>query len=170
MSTNPFTLSALATTAVPGLDIVGATEDGSDEHRSVVAARLVDGETVQVVLPRSVAALTAAEEQLAQALADVRAAGGTPYPIPAGASDHPLGGLGFAGWADEVAAQERLGGILGVGTVLYALLIGPVVQFFLPLLTVRVDRPDSPDSPDRAGEVAEPSVAAAQDGDPVHGG
>ena len=33
-------------------------------------------------------------------------AGGTPYAIPAGASDHPLGGLGFANWAREVAAQE----------------------------------------------------------------
>jgi 1-aminocyclopropane-1-carboxylate deaminase len=41
------------------------------------------------------------------ALASVEAAGGKPYPIPAGASDHPLGGLGFARWADEVAAQER---------------------------------------------------------------
>jgi 1-aminocyclopropane-1-carboxylate deaminase len=42
-----------------------------------------------------------------EALASVRDAGGVPYPIPAGASDHPLGGLGFARWADEVAAQER---------------------------------------------------------------
>jgi 1-aminocyclopropane-1-carboxylate deaminase len=42
-----------------------------------------------------------------QALADVEARGGRPYPIPAGASDHPLGGLGFARWADEVAEQER---------------------------------------------------------------
>ena len=40
------------------------------------------------------------------ALESVRAAGGTPYAIPAGASDHPLGGLGFANWAREVAAQE----------------------------------------------------------------
>jgi 1-aminocyclopropane-1-carboxylate deaminase len=40
------------------------------------------------------------------ALASVEAAGGKPYAIPAGASDHPLGGLGFARWADEVAAQE----------------------------------------------------------------
>ena len=32
--------------------------------------------------------------------------GGKPYPIPAGASDHPLGGHGFARWADEVAEQE----------------------------------------------------------------
>jgi 1-aminocyclopropane-1-carboxylate deaminase len=41
-----------------------------------------------------------------QALESVEAAGGTPYPIPAGASDHPLGGLGFANWVREVAAQE----------------------------------------------------------------
>jgi 1-aminocyclopropane-1-carboxylate deaminase len=41
------------------------------------------------------------------ALAEVRAAGGRPYAIPAGASDHPLGGLGFARWSYEVAAQER---------------------------------------------------------------
>src|SRR6187431_49955 len=32
-----------------------------------------------------------------QALADVEASGGRPYAIPAGASDHRLGGLGFAG-------------------------------------------------------------------------
>jgi 1-aminocyclopropane-1-carboxylate deaminase len=41
------------------------------------------------------------------ALEAVRAAGGTPYAIPAGASDHPLGGLGFAGWAEEVRRQEQ---------------------------------------------------------------
>ena len=46
-------------------------------------------------------------ESWEQALADVEAAGGTPYAIPAGASDHPLGGLGFAAWAAEVAQQER---------------------------------------------------------------
>jgi 1-aminocyclopropane-1-carboxylate deaminase len=42
-----------------------------------------------------------------QALEDVRRRGGTPYGIPAGASDHPLGGLGFANWAAEVEQQER---------------------------------------------------------------
>jgi 1-aminocyclopropane-1-carboxylate deaminase len=42
-----------------------------------------------------------------RALADVEAAGGKPYAIPAGASDHPLGGLGFASWAFEVELQER---------------------------------------------------------------
>jgi 1-aminocyclopropane-1-carboxylate deaminase len=40
------------------------------------------------------------------ALESVEAAGGKPYAIPAGASDHPLGGLGFANWAREVATQE----------------------------------------------------------------
>ena len=47
------------------------------------------------------------KESWEQALADVEAAGGTPYPIPAGASDHELGGLGFASWAQEVERQER---------------------------------------------------------------
>jgi 1-aminocyclopropane-1-carboxylate deaminase len=40
------------------------------------------------------------------ALREVRDAGGKPYPIPAGASEHPLGGLGFANWAYEVQRQE----------------------------------------------------------------
>ncbi|MCO5294282.1 MAG: 1-aminocyclopropane-1-carboxylate deaminase [Homoserinimonas sp.] len=42
-----------------------------------------------------------------KAIADVEAAGGKPYPIPAGASEHKLGGLGFANWAYEVQEQER---------------------------------------------------------------
>lgn len=41
------------------------------------------------------------------AMEEVRAGGGTPYGIPAGASEHPLGGLGFASWAREVEQQER---------------------------------------------------------------
>jgi 1-aminocyclopropane-1-carboxylate deaminase len=42
-----------------------------------------------------------------RAMDDVRERGGTPYGIPAGASDHRLGGLGFAGWAYEVEQQEQ---------------------------------------------------------------
>ncbi len=42
-----------------------------------------------------------------EALEDVRRRGGTPYGIPAGASDHKLGGLGFANWAYEVQVQEQ---------------------------------------------------------------
>lgn len=40
------------------------------------------------------------------ALESVRAAGGKPYAIPAGCSEHRLGGLGFVGFAQEVRAQE----------------------------------------------------------------
>ncbi|MFE9179134.1 1-aminocyclopropane-1-carboxylate deaminase [Streptomyces sp. NPDC007126] len=47
------------------------------------------------------------KESWEQALKEVEDEGGKPYAIPAGASDHPLGGLGFAGWAYEVAEQER---------------------------------------------------------------
>ncbi|GAA3369893.1 1-aminocyclopropane-1-carboxylate deaminase [Streptomyces sannanensis] len=51
------------------------------------------------------------KESWEAALREVEAAGGKPYPIPAGASDHRLGGLGFANWAYEVAAQERESGV-----------------------------------------------------------
>ncbi len=47
------------------------------------------------------------KESWEQAIADIEAAGGKPYAIPAGASDHELGGLGFARWAQEVAQQEE---------------------------------------------------------------
>jgi 1-aminocyclopropane-1-carboxylate deaminase len=47
------------------------------------------------------------KESWEQALAEIGASGGTPYAIPAGASDHRLGGLGFASWAMEVERQER---------------------------------------------------------------
>jgi 1-aminocyclopropane-1-carboxylate deaminase len=51
------------------------------------------------------------KESWERALADIEAAGGKPYAIPAGASDHPLGGLGFANWAREVEEQERSLGV-----------------------------------------------------------
>lgn len=41
-----------------------------------------------------------------EALDSVRAAGGKPFAIPAGCSEHPLGGLGFVGFAEEVRQQE----------------------------------------------------------------
>jgi 1-aminocyclopropane-1-carboxylate deaminase len=46
-----------------------------------------------------------------KAISDVEERGGIPYAIPAGASDHRLGGLGFAHWAEEVAQQEAELGI-----------------------------------------------------------
>jgi 1-aminocyclopropane-1-carboxylate deaminase len=45
-------------------------------------------------------------ESWERAIEDVKARGGKPYAIPAGASVHQLGGLGFVGFAEEVRAQE----------------------------------------------------------------
>ena len=47
------------------------------------------------------------KESWERAIAEIEASGGKPYAIPAGASDHRLGGLGFARWAQEVEQQER---------------------------------------------------------------
>ncbi len=41
------------------------------------------------------------------AIEDVKSKGGRPYAIPAGASVHKFGGLGYVGFAEEVRAQER---------------------------------------------------------------
>ena len=50
-------------------------------------------------------------ESWERALEDVRAKGGKPYAIPAGASVHKYGGLGYVGFAEEVRAQEAEAGI-----------------------------------------------------------
>ena len=41
------------------------------------------------------------------AIDDVKAKGGNPYAIPAGASVHKYGGLGYVGFAEEVREQEK---------------------------------------------------------------
>ncbi|MDA0680400.1 MAG: 1-aminocyclopropane-1-carboxylate deaminase [Proteobacteria bacterium] len=46
-------------------------------------------------------------ESWERALEDVKDKGGKPYPIPAGASVHKFGGLGFVGFAEEVRTQEE---------------------------------------------------------------
>jgi 1-aminocyclopropane-1-carboxylate deaminase len=51
------------------------------------------------------------KESWENALEEIRSGGGTPYAIPAGASDHRLGGLGFANWAYEVQQQESSLGV-----------------------------------------------------------
>ena len=43
-----------------------------------------------------------------RALEDVRRTGGRPFAIPAGCSEHPLGGLGFVGFAEEVGLPGEL--------------------------------------------------------------
>jgi 1-aminocyclopropane-1-carboxylate deaminase len=42
-----------------------------------------------------------------RAIAEVKAKGGRPYAIPAGASVHKYGGLGYVGFAEEVRKQEK---------------------------------------------------------------
>ncbi|MCF5098937.1 1-aminocyclopropane-1-carboxylate deaminase, partial [Pseudomonas gessardii] len=42
-----------------------------------------------------------------KAMNDVLERGGKPFPIPAGCSEHPYGGLGFVGFAEEVREQEK---------------------------------------------------------------
>src|SRR5437879_12063297 len=46
-----------------------------------------------------------------EAIADVKAKGGKPYAIPAGASVHKYGGLGYVGLAEEVRGQEEALGL-----------------------------------------------------------
>jgi 1-aminocyclopropane-1-carboxylate deaminase len=50
-------------------------------------------------------------ESWTKALAEVKARGGKPYAIPAGASVHKFGGLGYVGFAEEVRAQEKAMGM-----------------------------------------------------------
>ena len=54
---------------------------------------------------------------------EIEQKGGRPYYIPAGASDHPLGGVGFARWAFEVRQQEREMGVF-FGTVVVCAVTG----------------------------------------------
>ncbi|KAI5888587.1 1-aminocyclopropane-1-carboxylate [Schizophyllum commune H4-8] len=51
------------------------------------------------------------KEATLKALEDVKNGGGKPYYIPAGASDHPLGGLGFTNIVLEIAEQEKALGV-----------------------------------------------------------
>ena len=50
-------------------------------------------------------------ESWERALQEVRDAGGRPYAIPAGASVHKYGGLGYVGFAEEVRQQESQMGL-----------------------------------------------------------
>ena len=92
-----------------------------------------------------------------EALEDVRAAGGTPYPIPAGASEHRLGGLGFANWAREVEQQEAELGVffdtIVVCTVTGSTHAGMIAGFAGP------DRPAPGDRHRRLGDAGEDARA-----------
>ena len=56
------------------------------------------------------------KEALAKLTDEIKGSGRKPYYIPAGASDHPLGGLGFARWA-VLAEAVVSGGAAGASGV-----------------------------------------------------
>jgi 1-aminocyclopropane-1-carboxylate deaminase len=74
-----------------------------DKVGNILLSRIMGAETVLEGEGYS----TAIKESWERALEEVRRDGGKPYAIPAGASDHRLGGLGYAQFADELAGQER---------------------------------------------------------------
>jgi 1-aminocyclopropane-1-carboxylate deaminase len=74
-----------------------------DKVGNILLSRLMGAETILEGEGYS----TAVKDTWERALEAVRREGGKPYAIPAGASDHPLGGLGYAHFADEIEQQER---------------------------------------------------------------
>jgi len=93
-------------------------------------------------------------ESWERALEDVRDRGGTPYAIPAGASVHKFGGLGFVGFAEEVRAQEAELGFtfdyIVVCTVTGSTHAGMVVGFAKDGRSRRVIGIDASCTPDQA--------------------
>ncbi|TCO48132.1 1-aminocyclopropane-1-carboxylate deaminase [Actinocrispum wychmicini] len=79
------------------------TDPGYDRVGNIQLSRMM-GADVRVVQSEFSIGF---RESWRRAIQDVEDSGGKPYPIPAGASLHPLGGLGFAGWAEEVLHQEE---------------------------------------------------------------
>lgn len=92
-------------------------------------------------------------ESWERALEEVKASGGKPYAIPAGASDHRLGGLGFANFAMEVQQQEKELGIffdhIIVCTVTGSTQAGMIVGFAgqdRPRKVIGIDASAKPDA------------------------
>lgn len=78
-----------------------------DKVGNILLSRLMGAET----LLEGEGYSTEVKETWSRALEQVRREGGKPYAIPAGASDHPLGGLGYANFTDELARQEQEMGV-----------------------------------------------------------
>lgn len=78
-----------------------------DKVGNILLSRLMGAKTILEGQGYS----TAEKETWQHALEAVRREGGKPYAIPAGASDHPLGGLGYVAFAEELARQEQAMGV-----------------------------------------------------------
>jgi 1-aminocyclopropane-1-carboxylate deaminase len=81
---------------------VASDDPGYGKVGNILLSRLLGAE---IVLERGEYS-TAIKQSWERALDGVKRRGGKPYAIPAGASDHPLGGLGYVNFADEVERQE----------------------------------------------------------------
>ncbi|KAK5696261.1 hypothetical protein LTR17_024366 [Elasticomyces elasticus] len=78
-----------------------------DKTGNILLSRLMGGDVRLNNEPFHIGHKTAT----AQAVEEVTDKGGKPYYVPAGASDHELGGLGFTNFVVELAAQEKALGI-----------------------------------------------------------
>ncbi|MEC3768566.1 MULTISPECIES: 1-aminocyclopropane-1-carboxylate deaminase [Cupriavidus] len=78
-----------------------------DKVGNILLSRLMGAET----LLEGEGYSTEVKETWSRALEQVHREGGKPYAIPAGASDHRLGGLGYANFTDELARQEQEMGV-----------------------------------------------------------
>lgn len=74
-----------------------------DKTGNILLSRLMGGDVRLNNEPFHIGHKTATK----QAMDDVAQKGGKPYYVPAGASDHPLGGLGFTNFVVELAEQEK---------------------------------------------------------------
>nr|OQO26238.1 putative 1-aminocyclopropane-1-carboxylate deaminase [Rachicladosporium sp. CCFEE 5018] len=74
-----------------------------DQTGNILLSRLMGGDVRLNNEPFHIGHKTATQE----AFAEIEKAGGKPYYIPAGASDHELGGLGFTNFVVELAEQEQ---------------------------------------------------------------
>ncbi|HKN54095.1 MAG TPA: 1-aminocyclopropane-1-carboxylate deaminase [Amycolatopsis sp.] len=89
-------------------------ESGYDKVGNIQLSRIL-GADVRLVGSASGIAFT--QDWATGITAEIEAAGGRPYVIPAGASDHRLGGLGFANWVVELEAQEAELGVFFVAVI-----------------------------------------------------
>lgn len=81
-------------------------EDSYERVGNILLSRIL-GAHIEIA-PGSVAP---ASVNLAAAAERVRSRGGVPYVIPSGASDHPLGGLGYVRCAQEILQQSEETGL-----------------------------------------------------------
>jgi 1-aminocyclopropane-1-carboxylate deaminase len=74
-----------------------------DKVGNILLTRMMGGNPIMAGYGYS----TSEKDTWEKAMEQVRQKGGKPYPIPAGASNHPLGGIGYAHFADELVEQEN---------------------------------------------------------------